>query len=99
MTTIGVIGLGRMGLPIAENLIERGFGVVGYRRHPSPELVAAGGVVADSPASVAARADVLLSILPDIEAVREVVAGPQGTLKSLRPGMVHIEMSTTNTAA
>ncbi len=99
MTAVGVIGLGRMGLPIAENLMERGFTVIGYRRQGSPELVAAGGEVASSPAEVAAKADVLLSILPDFQAVQEVVAGPNGTLTTLRRGTVHIEMSTLDVEA
>ena len=36
----------------------------------------------------------LLSIVPDAEAVEEVILGPTGTLTALRPGTVHIEMST-----
>jgi L-threonate 2-dehydrogenase len=91
---VGVIGLGKMGLPIARNLTERGFAVTGFCRSGSPELTAAGGTQAASPAEVAAAADVLLSIVPDAAAVEEVVAGPTGTLRGLRPGTVHIEMST-----
>lgn len=98
MTTVGVIGLGRMGLPISVNLIERGFDVVGYRRSVGPEIAAAGISVAASPADLAARSDVILSILPGIDAVREVVLGPSGTLTALRPGTVHIEMSTLDVA-
>jgi len=87
---VGVIGLGNMGLPIARNLLERGFAVTGFRRSGSPEFVAA------SPAEVAASADVLLSIVTDAEAVEEVVRGLHGTLHGLRPGTVHIEMSTVD---
>jgi putative dehydrogenase len=94
MYRVGMIGLGRMGMPIARNLIERGFEVIGYRRHGSPELTAAGGTVAASSAEVAERAGVLLSILPDTAAVEEVVLGPAGTLTTLQSGTVHIEMST-----
>jgi len=94
MDRVGVIGLGKMGLPIAQNLMDRGFGVIGYRRSGSPELAAAGGIVAASPAEVAEAADVLLSIVPDAEAVEEVITGPDGTLKLLRPGTIHLEMST-----
>src|SRR6266545_1220618 len=79
MYRVGMIGLGKMGMPIARNLMERGFEVIGYRRSGSPELIAAGGTVAASSAEVAAKADVLLSILPDTHAVEEAV---------------HIEMST-----
>jgi L-threonate 2-dehydrogenase len=91
---VGVVGLGKMGLPIARNLMERGFAVTGFCRSGSPELTAAGGTQAGSPAEVAAAADVLLSIVPDAAAVEEVVGGPDGTLRGLRPGTVHIEMST-----
>ena len=94
MDRVGVIGLGKMGLPIAQNLMDRGFGVIGYRRSGSPELAAAGGIVAASAAEVAAGADVLLSIVPDADAVEEVICGPDGTLKQLRPGTIHLEMST-----
>jgi L-threonate 2-dehydrogenase len=94
MDRVGIIGLGKMGMPIARNLAERGFEVIGYRRSGSPELIASGGIAAASPAEVAERADVLLSILPDAAAVEEVVCGEAGTLTRLRAGTVHIEMST-----
>jgi L-threonate 2-dehydrogenase len=89
-----VIGLGKMGLPIARNLMQQGFDVVGYRRSGSSELAEAGGIVAASAAEVAAAADVLVSIVPDAEAVEDVIHGREGTLKALRPGTIHIEMST-----
>ena len=94
MVRVGVIGLGKMGLPIAVNLIERGFDVTGYRRSGSPGLAEAGGTVAASVAEVAASADVLLSILPAAEDVEQIVCGPAGTLTTLKPGTIHIEMST-----
>ena len=96
MQRVGVIGLGVMGLPIARNLMERGIEVIGYRRSGSPGLAEAGGKVAGSAAEVAAAADVLLSIVPDADAVADVVCGPHGTLTTLRPGTVHIEMSTVD---
>jgi putative dehydrogenase len=80
-----------MGLPIARNLLERGFAVVGFRRSASDELTQAGGTNLESAADVAARSDVLLSIVPDADAVDEVIAATTG---ALRPGTVHIEMST-----
>jgi putative dehydrogenase len=98
MQRVGMIGLGKMGLPIAQNLMERGFEVIGYRRSGSAELIEAGGQAADSPADVARQADVLLSIVPDTTAVTDVVCGEAGTLTALRPGTVHIEMSTIDVA-
>ena len=94
MDGVGVIGLGKMGLPIAMNLMSRGFHVTGYRRSGSPELVKAGGTVAASAAEVAARADVILSIVPTAEDVEEIITGPQGILSTLKEGTIHIEMST-----
>jgi L-threonate 2-dehydrogenase len=91
---VAVIGLGKMGLPIACNLLERGFEVTGFRRSPGTELVEAGGQRAESAADAAAGADVIISIVPDADAVDEVVLGAAGTLKTMRPGTVHVEMST-----
>src|ERR1700759_3587948 len=96
MQRVGVIGLGVMGLPIARNLMERGFEVIGYRRSGSPDLAEAGGTVAGSAAEVAAEADVLLSIVPRAGAVTNEVCGPPRTLTTMRPGPVHIEMSTVD---
>jgi len=94
MDHVGVIGLGKMGLPIARNLMVRGFRVTGYRRSGSPELLREGGAVAASAAEVAAETDVLLSIVPEAEDVEDIISGPAGTLRALKPGTIHIEMST-----
>lgn len=92
--TVGVIGLGKMGLPIASNLLERGFSVLGYCRSGSPALTSIGGSSVGSAAEVAAGSDVIISILPRAADVEAVVSGPLGTLGAMRPGTVHIEMST-----
>jgi 3-hydroxyisobutyrate dehydrogenase-like beta-hydroxyacid dehydrogenase len=94
MDRVGVIGLGKMGLPIARNLMVRGFCVTGYRRSGSPELAKEGGDVAASAAEVAAEADVIVSIVPTADDVEEIIEGPAGTLVNLKPGTIHIEMST-----
>jgi L-threonate 2-dehydrogenase len=98
MTTVGIIGLGKMGLPIARNLLATDFRVVGFRRTPGDGLAAAGGIRVNSPAEVAEQADVLLSIVPDADAVEDLICGPYGTIRALRPGTVHIEMSTIDVA-
>ena len=94
MDRVGVIGLSKMGLPIARNLMVRGIRVTGYRRSGSPELISEGGDVAASAAEVAAQADVIVSIVPTADDVDEIITGPSGTLTTLKPGTVHIEMST-----
>ena len=68
---------------------------------PEPQryrIAVLGGTGAQSPAEVASASDVLLSILPDVAALREVLLGPHGTMTKLRPGTVHVEMSTLDVA-
>jgi 3-hydroxyisobutyrate dehydrogenase len=93
METIGFIGVGKIGLPVATNLIKSGYRVVGYRRSQMPEdFLTAGGAVAKSPAEVGAAADVVLSCVPTEEALEEVINGPNGLLQSARPGQIIVEL-------
>jgi 3-hydroxyisobutyrate dehydrogenase-like beta-hydroxyacid dehydrogenase len=92
MQTIGLIGVGKIGLPIAENLIKSGFRVLGYRRSPMPEFEALGGIRAGSPAEIGAAADVVLTCLPSSEALEEVVQGPNGLVGTARPGQIVVEL-------
>jgi 3-hydroxyisobutyrate dehydrogenase len=92
MQTIGLVGVGKIGLPIAENLIKSGFQVLGYRRSPMPEFEKAGGKVARSPAEVGAETDVVLTCLPSSEALQEVIQGPDGLVGSARPGQIIVEL-------
>ena len=75
--TVGFIGLGIMGLPMAKNLVDAGYSVVGYNRSDEPveELAEHGGDRGDSPADVAERSDVVLLCLPDSPDVENVVLG------------------------
>src|SRR5437763_49733 len=92
MDRVGVIGLGKMGLPIARNLMVRGFRVTGYRRSGSPELVKEGGEAAASAAEVAAEADLIVSIVPTADDVEEIITGPSATVTALKPGTVHLAL-------
>ncbi|WP_338775745.1 NAD(P)-dependent oxidoreductase [Streptomyces sp. DG1A-41] len=80
--TVGFIGLGAMGLPMAANLAEAGFDVLAWNRSRPPldAAVAAGCRAADRPAQVAGAARVVLTMLPDLPQVRalldELLAGP-----------------------
>ncbi len=96
METVGVIGLGVMGAPMARNLVEAGFDVVGYSRSPGPveRLVAAGGRAGTSVADVTAQADALFTVLPDSPDVEDVVLGPDGVLAHAREGLLLIDSST-----
>jgi len=90
--TVGVVGVGKIGLPIAENLIKSGYRVLGYRRSSLAELEKVGGIPARSPADIGAQADIVFSCLPSSQALAEVVAGPAGLLDTARPGQIIIEL-------
>ena len=92
METIGFVGVGKIGMPISENLIKSGHRVVGYRRHSLAEFEKIGGVPARSAAEVGAQADIVLSCLPSTEALDEVVHGPHGLIQSARPGQIVVEL-------
>ena len=92
METIGFVGVGKIGLPISQNLIKSGYRVVGFRRSSLDEFQKAGGVPAHSAADVGAQADIVLSCLPSTEALDDAMQGPKGLIQSARPGQVVIEL-------
>jgi 2-hydroxy-3-oxopropionate reductase len=94
--TIAFIGLGIMGGPMAENLLDAGYTVIGHNRSQEPveEHVAAGGEAAATPAEAASRADVTITCLPDSEVVAEVMRGDEGVLAGVDGGDVVIDTST-----
>jgi 3-hydroxyisobutyrate dehydrogenase len=92
MNTVGLVGVGKIGLPVADNLIKSGYRVVGYRRSSLAAFEKIGGVPARSAADVGAQADVVLTCLPSTEALDEVVHGPHGLIHSARPGQIVAEL-------
>ena len=96
MVTVGFIGLGVMGRPMAVNLLKAGYPLVAHNRSRPPidALGAAGAREADSPAAVARAADVVITMLPDTPDVERVLTGPAGVLEGVRPDTVIIDMST-----
>lgn len=98
---VGMIGLGIMGSAMSANLLKAGFPVIGY--DIVPELVEThvdnGGGGAASPREVADNSDVVITSLPSVEALQDVVSGEEGLLKSSRMGLVVIETSTLPLAA
>jgi 2-hydroxy-3-oxopropionate reductase len=94
--TVGFIGLGLMGKPMALNLIKAGFPLVVHSRSRGPvdALAQAGARVAGTPAEVARQATVVITMVPDSPDVELVLAGPNGVFEGVRPGTVLIDMST-----
>ena len=98
---VGVIGLGNMGLPMAGHLLAAGFGVQGYDVRPeaAAALAEAGGVPAASPAEAAAGAQTVITSLPSVAALQQVVGGEQGLASATPDGLILIETSTLPIAA
>lgn len=92
METVGFVGVGKIGLPICENLIKSGYRVLGYRRSSMADLERIGGVPARSPADIGAQADVVFSCVPSSQALAEVIEGASGLLTSARPGQIIVEL-------
>jgi 2-hydroxy-3-oxopropionate reductase len=95
MSTVGFIGLGIMGSPMAVHLQTAGHLVSGYnkRRDTTGPLVAAGGRKASSIADAVQGADVVAIMVPDSADVQEVLAGPDGVFDSAAPGTLVIDFS------
>ena len=96
MSRIGFIGLGNMGLPMAQNLIKAGHQVEGVDVNPGAieKLMAAGGASAETAKIAAARADVVITMLPSGREVREVYLGVGGIVEDANPGTLLIDCST-----
>ena len=92
METVGFVGVGKIGMPIAQNLIKSGYKVVGFRRSSLAEFEKIGGVPARSAADVGAAADIVFSCLPTDEALDDAMQGPRGLVHSARPGQIVVEL-------
>jgi len=99
--TVGFIGLGAMGGPMARNILARGFRLVvnDIRKAAASDYMQSGAIWADNPRAVAAKSDVVLTCLPSVEAVEQVALGADGVLAGLRAGQAHFEMSTNSHGA
>jgi 2-hydroxy-3-oxopropionate reductase len=91
---VGFVGLGIMGRPMAANLLRAGHALSLHSRSGvPPELVAAGGTACATPREVAARAEVVLTMVPDTPDVERVLFGPAGVAEGLAAGKVVVDMS------
>lgn len=98
---IAFIGLGAMGAPIAANLLAAGHSLHVFNRHPdkAAELKGAGAAIAATPADAARAGELVISMVADDAAIEAVTFGEQGIASGLRPGSVHVCMSTIGIAA
>lgn len=96
--TVGLIGLGLMGLPMGQNLLRAGFSLVVWNRTSAKAepLVRAGAKLTANPRETAAQADVLITIVSDPAALESVLWGADGALAGLRPGSTLVDSSTVS---
>jgi 2-hydroxy-3-oxopropionate reductase len=96
MATVGFIGLGIMGGPMAAHLVNAGHEVIGFDLVPESltRLADDGGKAAGSVAEVAVSAEIVITMLPDHPHVEAVAFGPEGVLDNASEGLLLIDMST-----
>ena len=95
MTTIGFIGLGIMGGPMAANLVKAGFDVIGYNltRPQVDTLIGIGGQGADGVAGAVRDVDIVITMVPDSPDVEAVTSGEDGIFANAKKGTLYIDMS------
>src|SRR5258708_11474680 len=99
--TVGFIGLGVMGRPMAQHILAKGYKLVGCNRSRGAvdEIVKAGGIAANTPADVARQTTVIITMVPDTPDVEHMLGGAQGVLSALQRASVRIDMSTISPCA
>ncbi len=99
--TVGFIGLGLMGRPMAKNLLKAGFPVIVHSRSPGPvdDLVTHGATRASSPGDVARHARRIVTMLPDSPDVERVLTGEDGVFSTIQPGTLIIDCSSISPTA
>jgi 3-hydroxyisobutyrate dehydrogenase-like beta-hydroxyacid dehydrogenase len=98
---IGWIGLGKMGIPMSQNLLKAGYPVTVFNRtkEKTKELADAGAKVADSIKALAADAQVVISMISDDPVLEAVSSGADGAFAGAKSGAIYIDMSTVSPAA
>lgn len=96
---VGLIGLGRMGVGMAANLLKAGHEVSVFNRTPAKaEALVAQGAKLAADIAAACRGDAVITMLSDDDALRQIAFGPGGVVESLGEGAVHISSSTISVA-
>lgn len=98
---VGFIGLGIMGLPMAQNLIKAGYPLAVHARRPDMmnPLVEAGASACENPQAVAAQSDITITMVSDTPDVEQVILGEHGVIHGAPAGSVVVDMSTISPSA
>lgn len=96
--SLGFIGLGMMGLPMAKRLSKAGsqFSIFNRTRSKAESLLSEGSRWCDTPAMVASSSDLVFSMVSNPDALRSIALGPDGILAGLNTGGIHIDTSTVS---
>ena len=96
--TLGFVGVGTMGEPMARNLLKAGYEVLVTDPNPVPvaQLVEEGATACKSVAEMASRVDVLLAALPTDAIVEQVMVGAEGVIAGGKPGLIVVDTSTVS---
>jgi 3-hydroxyisobutyrate dehydrogenase len=99
--TVGFVGLGMMGGPMAANIVKKGHALVAYDidKRKVQDIVALGGHAGSSPSDVARRARIVVSMVDTTAQAEEVIVGPGGFIETAQSGDVIISMSTIDPMA
>ena len=98
MTRVGIIGTGMLGSAVGLHLLDSGFELTAYNRTKSKtiELAKKGAMVVDFPKDVAKSSDVVITIVKNADAVKDVSFGNNGIVEGRHDGLVVADMSTIN---
>ena len=100
MSNLGFIGLGIMGKPMAEHLMDGGHAMHLHTRSGTPsDMTAKGGVAHDTPKAVAENSDIIFIIVPDTPHVESVLFGGNGVAEGLSKGKIVVDMSSISPMA
>jgi 4-hydroxybutyrate dehydrogenase / sulfolactaldehyde 3-reductase len=101
MDCVGFVGLGRMGKPMAINLLRKGFRLMVLDVHPQPvnDLVELGAIAGENVAAISRQCSVVITMLPSSVEVEQVALGPDGVFAHAVKGSVLMDMSTIDPLA
>jgi len=98
LPTVGLIGLGNLGNPMAVSALSHGYSMVVHslNKAEADNLIALGATWANSAAEVGSKSDVVITVLPAPHHVRDIMIGSGGVLEQMKSGSTFIDMSTSS---
>lgn len=98
LPTVGLIGLGNLGNPMAVSALSHGYNLVVHslKKSEADNLLALGATWANSAAEVGSKCDIVITVLPAPHHVRDIMIGSGGVLEQMKPASTFIDMSTSS---